>query len=104
MRAREGGMLCGAMSLVGWSDASYSDQSTEGIRLLGYEIGSMSPTLNGPPYLTQWTSKSATKLANSSLNDAVYTVGEMVGSMSLLRKFYEPLADQSPGAIGFEAC
>ena len=40
-----------AMALVGWSDASYEDQSSLGTCRLGYNIGLMSPNLRGPRHL-----------------------------------------------------
>ena len=45
MRARGGGMQCGAMSTEGWSDAAYGDQSPEGRRRLVYVIGPCPPHL-----------------------------------------------------------
>ena len=39
---------CGAITLAGWSDAAYGDQTKEGRRRLGYVIRKASSTLRGP--------------------------------------------------------
>ena len=57
VRKRGGRVHCGSMSLVGWSDAAYGNQSTEETCHLGYVIGLMSPNLKGPCHSSQWTSK-----------------------------------------------
>ena len=93
-----------AMTLVGWSDAAYGDQSSLGKCRLGYVIGRMSPNLCGPCHLTQWPSKFARKLAESSLGGEVYAFSEMLGHMSMLRGFFGHCMDLRPGMVGSEDC
>ena len=93
-----------AMSLAGLSDAAYGAQQAEGRCRLGYVIGFMYPTLNGPRRILQWVAKFARQLAASSLGDEVYAFCEMVDHMSLLREFKGRLANFSPGMLGPDDC
>ena len=86
----------GAMSLVGWSDAAYGDLTKTGKCRLGYLIGLMSPSLNGPCHVLRRTSKFTRKLVESSLGGEVY--------MALLREFYTPFAKVSPSMVGLVDC
>ena len=102
-RAHGGGViLCGAMSLAGRPDAAYRDSSREGRRRLGYVIGLMSPSPSGPCHILQRTSKFTRRLVKSSLGGRVYALSEMVGDITLLREFYPPFLDISPGMVGME--
>ena len=65
IRSRAGEVHCGAMTLVCWSVAIFADQLPEGKCQLGYVMGLMFSTLNGPCHFLQWASKLTRKLAKS---------------------------------------
>ena len=92
------------MSFVGRSDAAYGDQSAAGKCRLGTVIGLTSLTLNVPCQITQWASKITRKSVETGLEGYVYAFSEKGGRMSLLREFYDPYANTSPGMIGFGHC
>ena len=104
MLARREKINCGTMSTVRWSDVAYGDQSSEGRSRSGYAIGLMSSTLNGPCRTIPWTSEFAKEWFESSLGFGVRASSETVDHVSILRKFYEPLAALPPGMIGFGDC
>ena len=64
----------------------------------------LSPTIKGPSYIVQWTSKFTRNLDTSGLSGKVYAFSDMVDRMSLPREFYEPYVDSQVGAVGFEDC
>ena len=78
----------GATTLVGWSEAAYGGQSSCGKCRLGYVTGLMSSILSRPRRIIQGASKFTRKLMKSSLGGEVYAFSEMLGHMSVLRKFY----------------
>ena len=88
------------MTLVGYSDTAYSDQSTMGERRLGYVIGLMSSTLRGPYHILQWTSKFTRKSVKSWLGVEVHAPSEMAGRKSMLREFFAHFMDVCPGMAG----
>ena len=91
----------GSMTMVGWSDAAYGDQSTEGKCRLGYVIGLASSTLKGPCHILQWTSKFTRQMVKSSLGGEVYAPSEMVDHMLPLKEFYGPFGGKNRGVVGF---
>ena len=92
------------MTMVGWPDATYGDQSTKGECRLGYVIGLMSSSLKGPCRILQWTSKFTRKMEKTSLGGEVYALSEMVNHMLLLKEFYGPFEGMDPGVEGLEDC
>ena len=68
----------GSTTLAGWPDVAYGDQSTECKSRLGYAVGLMSSTMEGPPHILRRTSKFARKVVKSSLDGGVYALSEMV--------------------------
>ena len=94
----------GAMSSAGWSDAAYGSQSTGGKCRLGYVIGLMSSTLEGPCHNLRWPSKFTQELVKSSLGGEVYAFSEMVAHMILLKDFYGPSQSMNPGSGGLGDC
>ena len=103
---RKGGerVHCVPMTLLGWYDAAYGGQSTEGKCRLGYVIGLMSSTLKCPCHISQWTSKFTRKMVKSSLGGEVYALSEMVDHMLLLKDFYGPSGGINPGVVGMGDC
>ena len=99
-RHRKGTIHGNGMTLVGWSDAAYGDQSSKGKCRLGYVIGLMSSNLCGPCQLIRWTSKFTRKLAKRSPGGEVYAFSEMLGHTSMLREFYGHFTDLRPGMAG----
>ena len=81
----------GSMTLAGWSDAAYWDQSAEGGCRLGYVIGLMSSTLKGPRRISPWVSKFSREVAKCSPGSGVYALSEMVDHMLLLEDFFRAL-------------
>ena len=79
------------MTLVGWSDAAYGDQSTEGKCRLGFVIGLMSSTLKGPFRILQRTYKFSRKMVKSSLGGEVFALSEHGGSYVFVNGFLWPL-------------
>ena len=100
LRERGDMVHCGSMSLAGWSEAAFGDQSTEGKCRLGYVVGPMSSTLKGPRHISQWTSKLTKKVAKSSLGGEVYALRETAGHMLLGKVVYEPFGGMNPGLAG----
>ena len=95
----------GTMTLAGWSDAAYGDQSALGECPLGYVIGLMSSALRAPHHIIQRTPKYTRKLVGSSLRvGEVHAFSETVDHMSMFRGFYVHFMDLSPGVVGFEDC
>ena len=104
MRNRGEELHYGTLPLVGWSDASYGDQLTEGKCRLGRMIGLMFPSLTGARHNLRRTSKFTWKPATSSPGGEGYALGKMVDNMALIRNFYEPSEGLAPGMVGLEAC
>ena len=92
------------MIMVGWSDAAYWDQSTEGKCRLGYVIGLTSSTLKGPRHILRQTSTFTRKMVKSSLSGEVYALSETVDHTLLLEDFYGPFAGRTQGMVGPEDC
>ena len=92
------------MTLVGWSDADYKGQSTDGKCRLGCVLGLMSSTLKGLCRILQWTSTFTREMVKSSLRGEVRTHTGMAGHMLLLQEYYEPFDGLNPGAVGLEDC
>ena len=92
------------MTMVGWSDAAYRDQPTEGKYRLGYVIGLMSSTWEGPRHILQWTSKLTRKIAKSSSGGEVYALNEMPDHMLVYKNCYGPFEGMNPGVVGLEDC
>ena len=92
------------MTLVGWSEAAYGDQSSLGKCRLGYVIGLTSSDLCGPCHLIQWASKFTCKLVKSSLGGEVYAFSEMLDHMSMLRDFFGHFTDLFSGMAGLGDC
>ena len=95
---------CGAMSLVGRTDAAFGDQSTGGKCRLRFGISPMAPSFAGPRHILLWASDAARTLARSSLGGGVYARGEMVDRATLIREICEPRERLAPGMSGLEAC
>ena len=93
-RKKKGETHCGAISLAGWSDASYGDQLTGGKCRLGYVIRLMPSPLTGPRHNLQRTPKFTRNLAKS----------QMVDHMTLIRDFQEPSEGSAPVTAGLEDC
>ena len=104
MRGRRKQFYRGTLSIVGWSDVAYGDQSAEGKYRLGSAIVLTSSTLRCPRHMPKRTSEFTRKSADSSLGGEVYGISEMVDHMSPPREFYEPFADSTPGMAGIEDC
>ena len=104
LRKRWEKMHCVSMSLLGWSDAAYEGQSTEGKCRLGRVLGLMSPLLPGPCHALRWTSKFPRKSVNISLGGEVYSLSDMVDHTSLLRDLRAPSEGPNPGMAGSEDC
>ena len=92
------------MTLVGWSDAAYRNQSTEGKCRLGYVIGSTSSTLKGLCHISQRATKFTRKMVESSLGGEVYALSEMGDHMLLLQGFRWAFEGIKPGAAGPGDC
>ena len=72
--------------------------------LSGYVVGLMPSTLSGPRHVLQCASKFTSKLVKSSLGGDAYAFSEMKDHVALLREFYAPPTDMSPGVIGPDTC
>ena len=94
----------GAMTMVGWSDAAFGTHTQEGRCRLGYIIGLMSSTLQGPVHIIQWTSKFTRKHVKSSLGGEIFALSEMWDHMEMIREFYGPLGHQKLPAYGLIDC
>ena len=90
------------MTLAGWSDAAYGDQSADGKCRLGYLIGLMPSSPLAPCHILQWISKFTRNLVKSSIGGDVYAPGEMDAHVTLLREIYEHVVELSPDKIYFE--
>ena len=101
---RGGKLQSGSMSLIGWSDAAYEDQSTEGKWRLGHMVGLTSSTLSGPCHLLQWTSEFTRKLEKTGFGGEVYALSEITDHTLLSRDCYRPPAGLDPGMAGLGAC
>ena len=101
---RGGKMHFGWMFLVGWSDAAYGGQSTEGKCRLGYVVGLTSSSLKGPRRVFQRTSKCPREKVKSSIGIEVYALSEMVDHMPLSKDFCGPFWGMGPGLGALEDC
>ena len=97
-------MYSGTMTLAGWPDAAYEDQSPKGKCRLGYVLGLLSSTPSGPCRLRQWTSKFTRKLVKSSLGAEAYASSKIMDRAALLRELLTPFADFPSGMVGMEDC
>ena len=71
---------------------------------LGYIIGLMSSTLQGPVHIIQWTSKFTRKRVKSSLGGEIFALSEMWDHMEMIREFYGPLGHPKIRAYGLIDC
>ena len=93
-----------AMTLAGWSDAAYGEQSSLGKCRLGYVIGLMSSNLCGPCHIIHWSSKFTQKLVKSNLGGEVYALSKILDHMSMLPEFCGHSAHLRPGMAGLQDC
>ena len=63
----------------------------------GYIIGLMLPSPSVPRHILQWASKFTHKLVETGLGGEVYAFGGMADHVALLKGFYAPSANISPG-------
>ena len=104
MRPRVEEARCSTMTLAGWSDSAFGDQTSEGRCRLGCVIGPVSSTFRGPRHTLQWPSKFAKKLMKSSPWGEVYASCEMIGHVALRRNPLPPCVGASTGMAGKEDC
>ena len=90
------------MTLVGWSDAAYGDQSTLSKRRPGYVIGLMSATLRRPCPKIHWASKFARDSVESSLGWEMHAFSAMLDHMPMLQEFYAHSLDPAQRMVGLE--
>ena len=104
MRVRGGKVRRGTVTLAGLSGAASGGQTKWGRRRSGCAIGLISPAPGGPCHPSQRYSEFARKLVKSSLGGEAYAYSKMMDRMALLREFYDPVADLSPGVVGMGDC
>ena len=95
---------CGTMTPVVWSDATYSDQSANETRRVGYDVGLTSSTLRGPRHALQWTPKYTRKSVKSRSGWEAYASSEIVDHTSPLRELYAHSAGSYTGMAGLGNC
>ena len=71
------------MTLAGWPDVAYEDQSAEGKCRLGYVIG-----MKGPCRILPWTSKATWEIVKSSMGGGVFRTQRNGGSHAVVEGFF----------------